>query len=228
MFHAVYEKSLYEINAENLQLIQREILEEKNEDDFFHKNYTLLYSRPDSSITQYVNQNVNEYFDVVLQISGENILDDEKVVIVILNNSDLTSEHKQSYISSLRTTLTSIKAVGDSSLWGSLLDTDIVQYSECNIMDCFNTVKLNESVISYINRCDIDLDFSKTEYDKDIKEKLFDSVITCNDINNSKYKQILVSLKFSYNNFDIAEISDDKLAILVDTDIIRMTAEKII
>ena len=223
LFHAIYEKSLYEINAENLQLIQREILEEKNEDDFFHKNYTLLYSHPDSSITQYVNQKVNEYFDVVLQISGGTIFDDEKVVVAILNNSVLTTEHKQSYISALRTTITSIKEVGDSSLWASLLDADIVQYSECNIMDCFNTVKLNESVISYINRCDIDLDFSKTEYDEDIKQKLFDSVIICNNINNSKYKQILVSLKFIYDNFDIAEISDDKITILIDIDIISMT-----
>lgn len=223
LFRAVYEKSLYEINAENLQLIQREILEEKNEDDFFHKNYTLLYSHSDSSITQYVNRNINEYFDVVLQISGGPIIDDEKVVVAILNNSDLTIEHKQSYISALQTTITSIKEIEDSSLWASLLDADIVQYSECNIMDCFNTVKLNKSVISYINRCDIDLDFSKTEYDEDIKEKLFDSVIICNDINNSKYKQILVSLKFIYDNFDIAEISDDKITILIDTDIIRMT-----
>lgn len=224
LFCAVYEKSLYEINTENLQLIQREILEEKNEDDFFHKNYTLLYSHPDSSITQYVNRNVNEYFDVVLQISRGTIIDDEKVVVAILNNSDLTIKHKQSYISALRTTIASIKEIEDSSLWTSLLDTDVVQYSECNIMDCFNTVKLNKSVISYINRCDIDLDFSKTEYDEDIKEKLFDSVIICNNINNSKYKQILVSLKFIYENFDIIEISDDKITILIDADIIRMTA----
>ena len=227
LFRAVYEKSLYEINTENLRLIQREILEEKNEEDFIHKNYTLLYSHPDSSITQYVNRNVNKYFDVVLQISGGIILDDEKVVIAILNNSDLTIDHKQSYISALRTTIASIKEIEDSSLWASLLDADIVQYSEYNIMDCFNIMKLSKSVISYINRYDIDLNFSKTEYDEDTKEKLFDSVIICNDINNSKYKQILVSLEFFYGNFDIAEIPEDKTTILIDTDIIRMTADNL-
>lgn len=227
LFHAVYEKSLYEINAENLQLIQREILEEKNEDDFFHRNYTLLYSNPDFAITQYVNQNINEYFDVILRISNGTIRDDENVAVAVLNNANLTTEHKQSYISALRTTITSIKEIADSSLWSSLLDADIVQYSECNIMDCFNAVKLNESVISYINRCDVDLDFSKTEYDKDAKEKLFDSVVICNDIDNSNYRQILVSLNFSYDTFDIAEISDDKITILIDTNIIRMTADNL-
>lgn len=121
-----------------------------------------------------------------------------------------------------------IQEITDYSLWSLLLDTDIVQYSECNIMDCFNAIKLNESVISYINRCDIDLDFSKTEYNKADKEKLFHSVIICNDIENSKYKQILKSLNFVYNYFDIAEISDDKIIILIDTSIIQMTENNLV
>lgn len=218
---------MYEINAENLQLIQREILGSKNADDFFHKNYTILCLHPDSAISQYVNQNINEYFHVVLQVSDGTIYDDENVAVAVFNNANLTTDYKQSYISALRTTITSIKEIADSSLWSSLLDADIVQYSEYNIMDCFNAVKLNESVIGYINRCDIDLDFSKTEYDEDAKEKLFDSVVICNGIDNSKYRQILVSLKFSYDAFDIADISDDKITILIDTNIIRMTADNL-
>lgn len=227
LFQAVYEGSLYEINAENLQLIQREILGAKDADDFFHKNYTILCLHPDSTITKYVNQNINEYFHVVLQVSDGTIYDDENVAVAVFNNANLTTDYKQSYISALRTTITSIKEIADSSLWSSLLDADIVQYSEYNIMDSFNAVKLNESVIGYINRCDIDLDFSKTEYDEDAKEKLFDSVVICNGIDNSKYRQILVSLKFSYDVFDIAEISDDKITILIDTNIIRMTADNL-
>lgn len=227
LFYAVYAESLYKITAENLRLILMEILGEKNEEDIVHKNYTLLLSHPDSAITQYVNQNINKYFDVVLQISGGTILDDENVAIAVLNNPDLTVECKHSYISALRTSIVLIKAIDDIALWSPLLNADIVQYSERNIMDCFNAVKLNESVISYINRCDIDLDFSKAEYNEDTKGRLFDSVIICNDIDNSKYKQISVSLKFIYDNFDIAEISDDKITILIDTDIIRMTADNL-
>lgn len=114
-----------------------------------------------------------------------------------------------------------------SSLWAALLDANIVQYSECNIMDCFNAVKLNSSVVSYINQCDIDLDFSKTEYDENTKGALFDSVITCSDIGNSKYAQILSSLNFVYDDFDISGISDDKIAILIDKKIIRMTTDNL-
>ena len=92
---------------------------------------------------------------------------------------------------------------------------------------CFNAVKLNSSVVSYINQCDIDLDFSKTEYDENTKGALFNSVITCRDIENSKYAQILSSLDFVYDDFNISGISDDKIAILIDTKIIRMTTDNL-
>lgn len=227
LFYTVYAESLYKINAENLRLILMEILGEKNKEDIVHKNYTLLLSHPDSFITQYATQNINEYFDVILQTSDGIILDDENVAIAALNNPDLTVEHKHSYISDLRTAIVLIKEIDEIALWSQLLDVNIVQYSERNIVDCFNALGLSKSVIGYINRCDIDLDFSKAEYNEDTKGRLFDSVIICNDIDNSKYKQILVSLKFIYDNFDIAEISDDKITILIDTDIIRMTADNL-
>lgn len=227
LFYAVYQKSLYVITDENLSLIQKEILNEKNEDTLLHKNYSLLCLHSESALTKYVNHNINEYFDVMLKMSSGIICDDENVAVVVLNSSDLTTEHKQAYIHSLETKITSIKAIKDSSLWAALLDANIVQYSEYNIMDCFNAVKLNSSVVSYINHCDIDLDFSKTEYDENTKGALFDSVIACSDIGNSKYAQILSSLNFVYDDFDISGISGDKIAILIDTKIIRMTTDNL-
>lgn len=227
LFNAVYEHSLYEINEENLRLVQKEILGVKSDADINSKNYTILLSNSDSKIMHYVNQNINEYLETVLQMSEGKILDDEFTVLSLLNNTNILLEHKKSYISALRTVITSIKKVEDSSLWTSLLDADIVEYSECNIMDCFEVLKLNESVVSYINRFDKDLDFSKTEYDEDTKKSLFESVIISHDISDLKYKQILMSLKYVYDNFNVVGISDDKIIILIDADIIRMTAENL-
>lgn len=148
LFHAVYKESLYEINAENLQLIQREILGSKNKDDFIHKNYTVLCSNSDSAITQYVNQNINKYFDVILKISNGTICDEENVAVAVLNDTNLTTERKQHYISGLRTTITFIKEISDSSLWSSLLDADLVQYSECNIITQCKALSLYDTGVT--------------------------------------------------------------------------------
>ena len=223
----VYNNSLYDINDENIQLIQKEILNVTNNDDIIHKNYTIMVSHPDSALTQYINQNINEYIDVVIEICDGKVYDNENVVLNLLNNADLTLEHKQSYISVLETIITNINDIEDTTLWTSLLNADKVQYSESNLINCFNTLELAENVISYINRCNIDLDFSKYDCDEDSKAQLFNSIVICNDIDNSKYKQILLSLGFKYNNSHCVEISDDKITILIDTKIIQMTEDNL-
>ena len=224
LFYAVYQESLYEINAENLKLVQIKIFNICNDDDIVHKNYALLLLHPDSAITQYINRNINEYFTVVLQMCGGIIFDDKNTAVLVLNNPDLIIEHKHAYISALRTTIVFISEVTDPALWEEVLDADIVEYSERNIMDSFNVLKLSQSVISYINRCDIELDFSKLEDEESIKEKLFESVVKCGDILNPKYEQILVSLGYYYDGFALLTIQSDKLTILINTSIITMTA----
>lgn len=226
LFKEVYNNSLYVINSENIQLIQKKILNVTNVDDIIHKNYSLMTSHPDSAITKYINQNINEYIKVVIEMCNGKIYDDENVVIDLLNNDDLTLERKLSYITVLKTIITNISKIEDNILWTPLLNTDKVPYSESNLMDCFNTLGLTRAVISYINRCNIDLDFSKSEYD-DNKEKLFENIITCNDIEDSKYKQILLSLGITRRNFQYLKISDDKITILVDTKIIQMTEDNL-
>lgn len=227
LFNAVYEKSLYEINANNLQLIIRKVLGVEKNEDIIHKNYTILRSYPDSEITQYIDWNINEYFDVILQMSNGTINDDEDVVITVLNNSDLTIEHKQSYISVLQTILVSIKEISDFSLWSSLLDAGIIKYTEQNILDCYEVLKLNDSVISFINGGDMRLDFSKDIYDNEAKEALFDGIVICDSIDNSIYEQILASLEFCYNQFNIENICDAKMGILINTGIIKMNADNL-
>lgn len=227
LFKEVYNNSLYVINSENIQLIQKKILNVTNVDDIIHKNYSLMTSHPDSAITQYINQNINEYIDVVIDMCDGRIYDDENVVIDLLNNDDLTLERKLSYITVLETIITNISKIEDNILWTPLLNTDKVQYSESNLMDCFNTLGLSSTVISYINRCNIDLDFSKYECHEGSKAQLFDSISVCNDVDNSKYKQIMLSLGFKYNNPHCVDISADKLNILIDTKIIQMTEDNL-
>lgn len=227
LFKKVYNNSLYAINNENIQLIQKEILNVTDTDDILHKNYTIMASHPDSALTQYINQNINEYIDVVIEMCDGKVYDDENIVLDLLNNDDLTLDHKQSYISVLETIITNINDIEDTTLWTALLNADKVQYSESNLINCFNTLELAENVISYINRCNIDLDFSKCECDDDSKAQLFNSIVICNYIDNSKYKQILLSLGFKYNNSHCVEISDDKITILIDTKIIQMTEDNL-
>ena len=116
LFNEVYNNSLYAINNENIQLIQKNILNVTDDENIIHKNYTLMTSHPDSALTQYINWNINEYIDVVIDMCDGEVYDDENIVLDLLNNDDLTLEHKQSYISVLETIITNINDIEDTTL----------------------------------------------------------------------------------------------------------------
>lgn len=223
LFNAVYENSLYQINAENIRLIQREILGVQDEEKIKHKNYTILMDHPDSAIAKYMNQHINDYFAVVLEMCAGTIDDDESAAIHVLNMTEISAGNKEKYISARVTGISSVKGVTNHSLWGKLLDKELVEYSENNIMECFIAMGLSERVINYINNGNADLDFSRTEHKEEARKKLFDSVIRCNDLDNKKYEQILCSLNIDLEDFDITDITPEKFSILVDRQIIKMT-----
>lgn len=225
LFQAVYQNSLYEINFDNLKLILQQVYGIENENAISHKNYTQILTQPNSPLAQYIDENISEYLDVILLASNGTIFDDESAALSILNNIDVTTEQKHAYIETLRIAIVSIKMVNDISLWKPLLNNGIAMCSEENIMEYFCAIKsLDKIIIDFINSCRTVLDFTEvlSSYGDEKAEELFDAVTICNSLENQKYKQILVSLGFMYEYFDISNIFNEKLVILIDENIIKM------
>ncbi|WP_145558706.1 YobI family P-loop NTPase [Yersinia mollaretii] len=230
LFDAVYQHSLYNINVANLALMLSEVYHLSNRDDIHHKNYTLVMSQPDSPLANYVNNHIGDYIDTVLSSCNGSIIDDETIVLSILNNEEISDEHKDRYINSLQTPVTSLSKVKNESLWLSLLDKDIVVCSEENIVSYFTSVDgLDNSLIGFINRTDVEFNFSIIDITDEQKRKLFRTIIICNDLLNDKYEKLICSLSFIYNtSFGIRDIASDKLKILIDRNIIRMSVESLV
>ena len=86
---------------------------------------------------------------------------------------------------------------------------EVLLVTEENIMDYFLLKKKMEAVlVKFINRAQKKLDYSNLQqYSSDEREQLFDAVLICNEIENSKYQEILTTLKFVYDAFDVEGIS---------------------
>lgn len=224
LFDAVYQHSLYDINFANLTLMLSKVYMLNNEDDIRHKNYTLVMSQPDSPLSSYVNNHISDYMDMVLSSCDGSIVDDEVIVLSVLNNEEISDEHKGQYINSLQTFVTSLSEVESESLWSSLLDKDRAVCSEENIVSYFEHVDgLDDSLIEFINRTDVDLSFQNINIDDELKNKLFKSIVICNDLSNDKYEKLICSLNLIYKtSFSASNIASDKFKVLVDKNIIRM------
>lgn len=229
LFNAVYENSLYEINFENLRLILKKVYRVENIDDIKHRNYTLILSNPDSALSIYINKNMDLYSKVMVSNCDSRICDDLDVVISVLNNEEINIENKRLYIERLQTSITEITDIKEKHLIDDVLEKCVAIYSKENIMAYYKERGLSDILINFINRDLEELDFTNISslYEDDIIKEFFDNCIICEDLINIKYKEILVSLEFTYEIFDVKDISDEKFSILVEEKIVEMSLENL-
>lgn len=225
LLQAVLLNELYEINYENIKMILTEIYGIKQEDDIRNKNYTLIISQNDTFLADYIHKNMGIYMDEMLKICGNNIYDNEDAALRILNSEVVSREHKEQYISKLRTIISSISAVADQILWRELLNQGIIQYLEENIMAYFEKGNLDDSLAQLINSGEEKLDFSK--YAVEQRKALFDAIIVSKNLNIAKYREYLVALDFVYDSFDIKGISEENMKVLLEEHIIQMTKKSL-
>lgn len=231
LLEEVYNKGLFEINYDNIKLMLNVFYDISNEEDIQQKNYTLILRKPKSPLEEYISLNMDTYIDIVLLSCNGIIKDDVTTVLKILNNEDISKEQKKSYIELLITSINSIIEVKDNELWDLLLSKLLVEYTEENILEFF---RINESfdstLIKFINSSDKNLNFSRLEnsYSSELLGKFFDCCLVSNDLIDTKYIEILNSLGYSYNKFDIEGISNEKLKILIEHKIILMTIDNLL
>ena len=232
LFTAVYEKSLYQININNMILMLKVFYGIEETKDFYHKSYTLISSSSETPLAQYINENINDYISIILDNCESNIIDDEAAVLSVLNNDEITSENKVAYIEVLKTQIQSLKTVDDKETWGLLLESNLIEYSEDNILEYFfcSGKKLDNILAEFINSQNKHLDFSDSisNYGNDASSNFFVAAIVCNNLRNDKYTEIMKSLNRCYNKFQTEGISKDKIDILIDLKIIRISLESLI
>lgn len=229
LFAKVYQNSLYELNYNNLAIMLRYMHSIESEIDIKHQNYTLILSIHGSPLNHMVEDNISEYVNVILDSCEKQIDDSQDTIIILLNNAKIDNEQKERYIDYITSTIPMLSQVDDSSLWRSIIDKRKLKFSELNILEYyakFNVV--DQHLIDYINNGNSDIDMSNIpEKFKKLESEFFMTVTKCNDLKNDCYCQILKTINLCYTSFEIKDISDEKMKILVNINAIRMNSESL-
>lgn len=227
----VYGHSLYEINNNNLNLMLRQFYEVDSYADLVHRNYTLIFSQSDTPLAIYVNKNIDDYMRVMLLNCKEYVDDDEKFVLEILNNEDISQEYKLLYIDYLDSVVSSIEKVGDKSLWKPLIEKKLVSYSEKNIVDYIgDSESIDDSLRIFIDSSENILDFSLIEDEEDEEKwiQIFKAILFCIQLSNEKYEELLGPFKEQIEKFNLLNIPNEKIVILINLGIIPMTLDNLL
>ena len=230
----IYENNLYKITFDNITFMLRKFYKIEYNYDFYHCNYSLILSSQDSPLAIYINNNIGNYFNIILNNCKNKITDDEETALSVLNNENIPVELKQKYLSFLKTKLPNLVDVKNKSLWTNMIIyNESILYSERNVIDYFHSVddEFDNNIVDWINQQSLKLDFSKKELfdiEKDERDIFFDSVIQCNQLNDEKYSEFTSTIGLKIDNFSFDSIDEDKLLILINNSIIKMNADNLL
>ncbi|KIL42910.1 YobI family P-loop NTPase [Jeotgalibacillus campisalis] len=232
VFQEVYQNNLYKLTFDLICLMLERVYGLDKSDDFKNKNYTLVISKQDEPLTQYVNRNFNHYIKEILENCDELITDAESVALSIINHTEIDPEDKNMYISYLKTSIQLIDNVNDTDIWALLLQEQIVEYSENNILNYFFHQELDLCLIDFINESDRLLEFESstidTKFGEESATKFFMALVNNNELTNERYESILKTFERHFKTFSNTEIDEDKIKILIKIDIMYMTEENLI
>lgn len=231
LFDLVYTRKLFSLNYENIKMILMNVYNISSKEDIVHKNYSVICRFNDSPLYDKVINNIDEYLSIILDHCDEEILDDESLAIRILNMEQIHLKHRKKYIDYYNNMIyRRIIDVTARRLWSNLLEKRIIECSENNIMDYFLENGMDMNLVNFINATSKKLDFNDMgrDYDNNHINHFFNLITETNEINDIKYKQIILSLNLKQNSFNISNIEANKFNILVDNDIIKMNQENLV
>ncbi|OVE68688.1 hypothetical protein CCS79_12405 [Clostridium diolis] len=230
LFLEVYKNEFYQINYYMIILILEKIYNIPRSDDYKEKNYSLIMSKEDEPLAKYINKYIDSYINVILKEEPEHITDELKYTLSIINNSELDEELRNSYIQLLQTDIEKLKDIENKELWGVLIKKEIVDNTDENLLDYYfeKEKKMDEILIGFINNFKNEFNFKsdliEEAYGKDADDKLFTSIIICNEIEDRKYFKLLERIDRYYDTFNVSNIANSKISILIELQIIRMNA----
>ena len=236
----IYDYSLYELNFDNICSILKKILYKNNNLSFDNRildneeldneqlkmtNYTLIReSTNGSQLLNYINNNINDYMEIILKNNVKGFVDNKKFIAELLNNERIKYENKEKYINSLYESYDNISEINDKELWNIFFSNNKVDYSPENIITYFKEFQLDEILINFINQNDNKISFKNFIFDdEEVEKKFFINILKCYKIKNNNYNNILSSLKNNNEEIDFPrDIPEAKISSLINSKIIKM------
>ncbi|BAK27928.1 DNA-binding protein [Streptococcus gallolyticus subsp. gallolyticus] len=213
----VYNNNLYEINYDNISSL---IFYLGGSDLYFQfKKSPITAIKKYDKLSKYVNDNKELYISRILpSMKNDFISDDLEDSYDILNCDDLTLEAKKIYLDKIP----NHKLNGDKifpDMFEFALKSKKIKCDTKNIIESFNRYgRWFPDLVTFVNTSEFN--FKKEVFDgyeNNQKEFFFRDTANCNELENTKYEEILSKLGMQFSELEMVNISEDKMSILIKT-----------
>lgn len=233
LMESIIKNNLYELNYENIEEIalNKGLLSDKSDNDTFkHENLTRIMNSGIVALKDRIKKNMNEYLELYLSFSENDIRDDKESAISVLNNIDV--DRKNDYIESMNYHVDNLKEIDDDYLWTVLIEKNKVSPTIQNIVRYYHYSGdvWKQELINFVNNVQQEI---KVNY-KDViaefeKINFFKSTLSLNELSNSRYEDIIGKSNYKLNNdhFELEDLNDSKVNILMHHHIISMNTDNL-
>jgi len=233
LLNFIYENNYYKINSYMIRLmIESFATEEPEEEQLSVSNYTTITGSDCDPLKKYIEENIQEYItDVFLKIE-DNTLESENSVLELSNNKNLSIENKEAVILKQDVTISDFNTI-TNKLWAFLLTSSKIDATWLNVINHYNEESsvIDNSLLDFLNKENNYQSLTKskiseaedyTTEDKIVKD-LSKSILLSNDLTNEAYVKLIQSVPFTYNSLSFEKVSDEKIGILIENDLLNLT-----
>jgi hypothetical protein len=233
LFDFVYQHNHYRINERMVELI----LEMKGPGNFIDLselsrcNYTTIQKSGCSHLINYIDENIVTYINELYLKLTDNTYESEESLIALLNKPEVTEDLYEPLLSGQQVQIADIEELETKS-WKALMTTSRLKPTWPNILIYYIEEKeIKDPLTGYLN-----MEGNYTVLAKEpwtttgiITQELIDEfryeLITCNEISEMAYQDLLSSFNTSYKSPNIKGLSGKKINTLLAQKKLELTIE---
>lgn len=220
----VYDNNLYDVNVKNVRSLSFYLDGNFKEDSLIKQPITTV--RKFDKLFSYIEKNIDRFVTEFILYMSDNLCDKWLDMYYLLNHNEVTSDNRIEYLKRVQNNILDFEQLDDVIIKDAAIAFNKARFSTKNILDYFCEYhSWNDRLIEFVNHGER-LEFSQSEFkgfsDK-LQEEFFEETVKCNQLDNDKYREIISKLGWHYTEFELENIADEKMSILIGT---RCISEK--
>ncbi|MDG4525536.1 DNA-binding protein [Streptococcus suis] len=220
----VYDNNLYDVNVKNVRSLSFYLDGNFKEDSLIKQPITTV--RKFDKLFSYIEKNIDRFVTEFILYMSDNLCDKWLDMYYLLNHNEVTSDNRIEYLKRVQNNILDFEQLDDVIIKDAAIAFNKARFSTKNILDYFCEYhSWNDRLIEFVNHGEC-LEFSQSEFkgfsDK-LQEEFFEETVKCNQLDNDKYREIISKLGWHYTEFELENIADEKMSILIGT---RCISEK--
>ena len=217
----VYKKNLYTLTGVNIKsILQHEY--GLSTEHIKNRELSAVLSDPTQSLAIYVKENIIQFMNGYITENDE-INDDLSVSEYVVNNSEITKEQKDQYISLMSEPFESLGQIREE-IWKTVLIYSRVKCNADEILRFYSKFGLASELVGFINQTTNSIDYSSCE-DKGELKRFYNDSVKNNDISDEHYKTIVQQIGNPITQFAIPGLNEGKIGILIEANLIPMNLQ---